>query len=100
MAARFKRTILPLESSATNAVIGGHWLVSASTAGPPTKSRSACHRGDSSGAPIADVLTHVGQLAMLRRLSGALVRGENYSRAEIEVGRVGAVHAAPKREVD
>ena len=27
--------------------------------------------------PIADALTHVGQIAMLRRLAGAPVRGEN-----------------------
>src|ERR1051325_5732205 len=33
--------------------------------------------------PIADALTHVGQLAMLRRLSGAAMKGENYHRADI-----------------
>lgn len=38
---------------------------------------------------VADALTHVGQIAMLRRLAGARVRGENYSRAKIEAGRVG-----------
>lgn len=42
--------------------------------------------------PIADALTHVGQLAMLRRLAGAPVARESYARAEIEVGRVGAEH--------
>jgi len=50
--------------------------------------------------PIADALTHVGQLAMLRRLAGTPVRGENYFKAEIEVGRVGADQAAPRREFD
>lgn len=50
--------------------------------------------------PIADALTHVGQLAILRRLAGAPVRGENYFRAEIEVGRVGAEQARPVREFD
>lgn len=50
--------------------------------------------------PIADALTHVGQLAMLRRMAGSPIRGENYSRAEIEVGRVGAEQAAPRREFD
>ena len=50
--------------------------------------------------PIADALTHVGQLAMLRRLAGSPVRGENYFRAEIEVGRVGPEHATPVREFD
>ena len=39
--------------------------------------------------PFADALTHVGQLAMLRRLADAPVKGENYYRAEIEAGRVG-----------
>jgi hypothetical protein len=39
--------------------------------------------------PIADVLTHVGQLAMLRRLAGAPIQGENYFKAEIAVGQVG-----------
>ena len=33
--------------------------------------------------PIADALTHVGQIAMLRRLAGSPVKGENYFRAEI-----------------
>jgi len=48
--------------------------------------------------PIADALTHTGQLAMLRRLAGAPVKGENYFRAEIAVGRVGPEQAAPARE--
>lgn len=39
--------------------------------------------------PIADALTHVGQIAMLRRMAGGAIRGENYFRAEIETGRVG-----------
>src|SRR5262249_20636635 len=47
---------------------------------------------------IADALTHVGQLAMLRRLAGAKIKGENFSRAEIVVGRVGAEQTAPRRE--
>ena len=50
-----------------------------------------------SGA-IADSLTHVGQLTMLRRLAGAPVRGENYSRAEIVAGRVGPDQAPPRVE--
>jgi hypothetical protein len=48
--------------------------------------------------PIADALTHVGQIAMLRRLAESPLKGENYFKAEIEVGRVGAEQAAPKRE--
>jgi hypothetical protein len=50
--------------------------------------------------PIADALTHVGQLATLRRLAGAPVRGENYFVAEIESGRVGPEQASPNREFD
>ena len=47
---------------------------------------------------IADSLTHVGQLAMLRRLAGVRMRSENYSRADIVAGRVGTEQTAPKRE--
>ena len=49
---------------------------------------------------IADSLTHVGQLTMLRRIAGAPIRGENYSIAKIEAGRVGADQETPKREFD
>jgi len=49
---------------------------------------------------IADALTHVGQLAMLRRLAGAKMKAENYSRADIVAGRVGPDQTAPKREFD
>ncbi len=44
---------------------------------------------------IADALTHTGQLTMLRRLAGSHVRGENYSRADIRIGRVGAKQSPP-----
>lgn len=50
--------------------------------------------------PIADALTHVGQIAMLRRLAGEPIKGENYSRAKIEAGHVGAKQRKPKREFD
>jgi hypothetical protein len=50
--------------------------------------------------PIADALTHVGQIAMLRRMAGSPVRGENYQRADIEAGRVGPRQSAPRREFD
>lgn len=50
--------------------------------------------------PIADALTHVGQIAMLRRLAGAPVRGENYFKADIAVGRVSAEQSPPRREFD
>jgi hypothetical protein len=50
--------------------------------------------------PIADAFTHVGQIAMLRRMFGAPVRGENYLKADIVVGRVGPEQSAPRREFD
>ena len=52
--------------------------------------------------PIADALTHTGQLAMMRRLSGAPMKGESYNRADIVGGRVGAEQtpADPKYEFD
>jgi len=50
--------------------------------------------------PVADALTHVGQLTILRRIADAPIKGENYSRAKIEAGRVGAEQETPKREFD
>ena len=50
--------------------------------------------------PIADALTHTGQLTMLRRIAGMPIRSENYSRAEIARGRVGADQPVPKAEFD
>jgi hypothetical protein len=47
---------------------------------------------------IADALTHVGQLMLLRRIAGAPVRGENYYRADIVAGRVGAEQTPAHRE--
>jgi hypothetical protein len=49
-------------------------------------------------APVADALTHVGQIAILRRIAGAPVKGENYYVAAIAAGRVGADQASPKSE--
>ncbi len=49
---------------------------------------------------VADALTHIGQLAMLLRLGGAKIKGENYARADIVAGRVGLEQAAPRREFD
>ncbi|HZF10658.1 MAG TPA: hypothetical protein VFE33_17870, partial [Thermoanaerobaculia bacterium] len=50
--------------------------------------------------PIADALTHVGQLNQLRRLAGSPVRGENFVVADVEVGRVGVEQAAAKKEFE
>jgi hypothetical protein len=48
--------------------------------------------------PIADALTHVGQINMLRRLAGVPIKGENYHRASIVAGRVGPGQNAPRKE--
>jgi len=45
--------------------------------------------------PVTDALSHVGQLAMLRRLSGTPIRGENFYVAAIALGQVGADQPAP-----
>lgn len=50
--------------------------------------------------PVADALTHVGQLNLLRRMFESPVRGENYFKAEIEIGRVGAEQSARRVEFD
>jgi hypothetical protein len=47
--------------------------------------------------PIADALTHIGQIAMLRRLAGVPMKGENYFVADITVGRVGADQSPPRK---
>jgi hypothetical protein len=53
-----------------------------------------------SQGPVADALTHVGQIAMLRRMAGAPIRGENYFRSGIEAGRVSQAQAAAVQEFD
>jgi hypothetical protein len=62
---------------------------------PPATSPEKIFQG-----PIADALTHVGQLATLRRMIGSGIRGENYFLAEITIGRVGSDQAPPVREFD
>jgi hypothetical protein len=48
--------------------------------------------------PVADALTHVGQVAMLRRIGGEPMKSESYYDADVAVGRVGAEQSKPKRE--
>ena len=48
--------------------------------------------------PIADALTHVGQIAILRRMAGAPVKAENYFAADITIGQVSAKQKPPKQE--
>jgi hypothetical protein len=50
--------------------------------------------------PIADALTHVGQIAMLRRMAGYRARSENFFAASVEAGRVGIEQAPPVQEFD
>jgi hypothetical protein len=49
---------------------------------------------------IADALTHVGQLTMLRRMHGAPIRGENYAKADIRSGQLGLSQPAARVEFD
>ncbi len=62
---------------------------------PPAASAERLFQG-----PVADALTHVGQIAFLRRLAASPVKGENYARADIRVGRLGSEQSAPRREFD
>lgn len=62
---------------------------------PPTGAGEKLIQG-----PLADALTHVGQLAMLRGMAGAAIRPESYAKADIVVGRVGMEQAQPRREFD
>ena len=48
--------------------------------------------------PIADALTHVGQIAKMRRIAGAPIRSENYFQAEIAAGHGGPEQ--PKARVE
>jgi hypothetical protein len=51
-------------------------------------------------APVADALNHIGQIAMLRRLAGSPIKGENYYKSDIAAGRVGLEQSAPRREFE
>ena len=50
--------------------------------------------------PIADALTHVGQLALMRGVAGSAVRPESYARAQIEAGKVGREQSSTRKEFD
>ena len=39
--------------------------------------------------PLTDAFTHVGQLALLRRMAGSPIEGESYWMADVQVGRLG-----------
>jgi len=50
--------------------------------------------------PIADALTHVGQIAMLRRLADSPIKGENYFKAGVKIGHVSSEQEDPPYEFD
>lgn len=50
--------------------------------------------------PVADALTHVGQLSLLRGMMGVPVRPESYARARITPGRVGRDQDSVRTEYD
>ena len=50
--------------------------------------------------PLADAMTHAGQLAILRRLAGNPVPSENFIFAEIRAENVSAVQPEPKAPDD
>jgi hypothetical protein len=47
---------------------------------------------------VADSLAHIGQINILRGIAGVRVRAENYCKADIAVGRVGAEQVPAKLE--
>ena len=42
--------------------------------------------------PLSDSMAHIGQLLMLRRLSGSPVPSENFLYADIKIGKLGKEH--------
>lgn len=45
--------------------------------------------------PLADTMTHVGQLALLRRLAGAPVPSENFIYADVRAANLSATQSLP-----
>jgi hypothetical protein len=45
--------------------------------------------------PLSDAMTHVGQLAMLRRLAGAPVAPENFVYAKVDANNLGPDQPPP-----
>ncbi|HLQ37150.1 MAG TPA: DinB family protein [Planctomycetota bacterium] len=50
--------------------------------------------------PVADALTHTGQLTLLRRVAQAPVKGESYFKSDVQIGRVGKDQAVARVEFD
>jgi hypothetical protein len=64
----------------------------AATGAPPGVSAEQLLQG-----PLADAMTHVGQLALLRRLAQSPVAPENFVHADVRGDRLGADQAEPAR---
>jgi hypothetical protein len=88
---------------------GGDWAVEVQRffAGLAALDRELAAEGPFQGSvdkiiqgPLADALTHVGQLALLRGMAGCAIRPESYARATIISGSVGLDQAPPVREFD
>jgi len=45
--------------------------------------------------PLADAMSHAGQLALLRRLSGSPIPPENFIQADVRAGHVGPDQSLP-----
>ena len=45
--------------------------------------------------PLSDAMTHIGQLATLRRMAGFPVRAENFMKANVQTGHLGADQPEP-----
>ena len=71
---------LPWDAEVARFLDGARRLDEALAAGALACAPEALFQG-----PLADALTHVGQIAMLRRMAGSPVRGENYFKAKIAV---------------
>ncbi len=93
-----RHTVATLAYRGGKAVRGAPASFADFRAGDTTEQPLRCEAERLFQGPIADAFTHIGQIAILRRLAADPVRGENYFRAEIKAGRVGDDQAPPKRE--
>lgn len=50
--------------------------------------------------PLSDAMTHVGQIAMLRRMFGNPISGQNFMAAEIKAGNLGTEQPEPRQPFD
>ena len=84
-----RHALATLAYRAAKAVRGAPASFADFQAGPTSKTPVGIvtHMGDL--FDWARALAHTGQLAMLRRLHGAPIKGESYNRADIAAGRVG-----------